>query len=68
MGWFGLEGTFKDHLVQALSHGQGHLPLDQVAQSPIQPGLEHLQGGDIHSFPGQCLTTLSIKISALCPI
>jgi len=22
-------------------HGQGHLPLDQVAQSPIQPGLEH---------------------------
>jgi len=30
-----------------------HLPLDQVAQSPIQPGLEHLQGGGIHSFSGQ---------------
>ena len=24
-----------------------HLPLDQVAQSPIQPGLEHFQGGGI---------------------
>jgi len=35
------------------SHGQGHLPLDQVAQSPVQPGLEHFQGGDSHSFSGQ---------------
>jgi len=34
-------------------HGQGHLPLDQAAQSPIQPGLEHFQGGGIHSFSGQ---------------
>jgi len=25
-------------------HGQGHLPLDQVVQSSIQPGLEHCQG------------------------
>ena len=32
------------------------LPIDQVAQSPIQPGLEHCQGGDSHNFseqPGQ---------------
>ncbi|KAK4822067.1 hypothetical protein QYF61_009328 [Mycteria americana] len=32
---------------------QGHLPLDQVAQSPIQPGLKHFQGGAIHNFSGQ---------------
>ncbi|KAK4807117.1 hypothetical protein QYF61_018458 [Mycteria americana] len=33
--------------------GSGYLPLDQVAQSPVQPGLEHFQGGGIHSFCGQ---------------
>lgn len=27
--------------------------LDQVAQSPIHPGLEHLQGSGIHSFSEQ---------------
>jgi len=42
--WFGLEGTFKIVLFQPPCYRQGHLPLDQVAQSPIQPGLEHLQG------------------------
>ena len=26
MEWFGLERTFKDHLVQSPCHGQGHLP------------------------------------------
>jgi len=31
----------------------GHLPLDQVAQSPVQTGLEHCQGGGIHSLAGQ---------------
>jgi len=40
---------FKDHLVPA--------PLamsrDQDAQSSIQPGLEHFQGGSICSFSGQ---------------
>ncbi|KAK4818789.1 hypothetical protein QYF61_019135 [Mycteria americana] len=50
---FGLEGTFKDHLVQPPCHGQGHLSLDQVAQSTIQPGLEHFQGGGIHNFSEQ---------------
>ena len=39
---FGLEGTFKDHLVQPLCHGQGHLSLDQIVQNPIHPDLEHL--------------------------
>ena len=50
---FGLEGTFKGHLVQPPCHGQGHLALDQVAQSPVQPGLEHFQGWGIHNFSGQ---------------
>ena len=45
---FGLEKTFKDHLVQTPSHGEGHLPLDQVAQSAIQPDLEHFQRWGIH--------------------
>jgi len=48
---------FKDHLVPPTPsppslHGQGHLKLDQVAQSPIQPGLERFQGGGIHNFSG----------------
>ena len=51
--WFGLEGTFKDPPVQPPCQGQGHLPLDQVAQSPVQADLEHLQGWGIHSFSGQ---------------
>ena len=38
--WFGLEGTIKGHLLQLPCHEQGHLPLDQVAQNPIQPDLE----------------------------
>jgi len=37
-----LEGTLKIIWFQPLCHEQGHLPLDQVAQSSIQPGLEHL--------------------------
>ena len=51
--WPGLEGTFKYHLEQPLCHGQGRLPLDQVAQSPIQPGLEHFHGAGFRSFSGQ---------------
>jgi len=48
-----LEGTLKIIWFQPLCHEQGHLPLDQVAQSSIQPGLEHLQGGGSHNFSGQ---------------
>jgi len=33
--------------------GHGHLPLDQVAQSPIQPHPECFQGGNIHNFSRQ---------------
>ena len=31
----------------------GHQPLDQAAQSHIQPGLECLQQQGIHNLPGQ---------------
>ncbi|EOA97032.1 hypothetical protein Anapl_17450, partial [Anas platyrhynchos] len=51
MVWVGRD--LKDHPVPPPCHGLGHLPLDQVAQSPIQPGLEHLQGWGTHSFSGQ---------------
>ena len=51
--WFGLEGTLKIISFHPPCHGQGHLPPDQVAQSPIRPGLEHCQGGGSHSFSGQ---------------
>jgi len=40
-------------LAEPRTHEQGHLPLDQVAQSSIQYGLEHFQGGGIHSFSGK---------------
>ena len=53
--WFELEGTFKGHLVQPPCHEQGHLPLDQVAQSPVQPDLECSQGWGIHHLSGKPL-------------
>lgn len=34
----------KDHRIPSHCHGQGHLLLERVAQSPIQLGLEHFQG------------------------
>ena len=51
--WFGLEGTLKTIWFQPPCHEQGHLPPAQGAQSSIQPGLEHCQGGGSHSFSGQ---------------
>ena len=53
MEWFGSEGTFKIIQFQSPCYRQGHFSLDQVAQSPIQPGLERLQGGGIHNLPEQ---------------
>jgi len=44
---FGLEGTFIP------CSKQGHLQLDQVAQSPAQPGLECFQGWGLHYLSGQ---------------
>jgi len=48
-----VEREIKDNLVPTPCYRQGLLPLDQVAQSPIQPGLEHHQGGDTHNPAGQ---------------
>jgi len=48
-----LEGTFRGHLVQALSNDQQHLQLDQVSQSPIQSDLECFQGWGIYHLSGQ---------------
>ena len=62
MVWVGRD--LKDHLVPTPCHGQRHLPLDQGAQSPIQPGLEHCQGWGTHSCSGQPvqrLTSLTVK-------
>ena len=39
---FDLEGTLKGHLVQIPCNEQGHLQLDQAAQSLIRRGLERL--------------------------
>ncbi|KAK4822001.1 hypothetical protein QYF61_006615, partial [Mycteria americana] len=50
---FGLDGTFKGHLVQPPCNEQGHLQLDQVAQSPVQPDLECFQGWGIYRLSGQ---------------
>ncbi|NXG59678.1 SP15 protein, partial [Hemiprocne comata] len=50
-GMVWVEGTLKTFQSHA-PHGQGHLSLDQVAPSPIQPALEHFQGWGSHSFSG----------------
>jgi len=48
----GLEGTFRGHLVIPTCGKQGHLQPDQVAQSPVQPGLECFQGWGLHDLSG----------------
>jgi len=48
-----LEGTFKSHLIQPLCNEQGHLQLDQVAQGPVQSGLECCQGWSTYHLSGQ---------------
>jgi len=51
--WFGLEGTLRGHPAQPPCREQGYLQLDQVAQSPIQPGLECFQGWGTYHLAGQ---------------
>ena len=55
--WLGFEGTSRIMKLQSVCHRHSHQPpyliLDQAAQDPIQPGLEHLQGRGIHSLSGQ---------------
>lgn len=57
-GWVRLEGTLK---FNPLGYGQGHLSLDQIVQSPIQPGLERFQGEGIHNFCGHSILKHSSK-------
>lgn len=40
--WFVLDETLKIIQLKIPYHGEGHLPLDQVAQSSTQPGPEHI--------------------------
>ena len=54
--WIGLEGTLKIIYFQLPAMGQGHQPPVQAAQGPIQPDLEYLWGGGIHSFSGQSVS------------
>jgi len=51
MVWVGKD--HEDHVVQSPCYRQGQILPHQVAHSPIQPGLEHLQGGGIHNLTGQ---------------
>ena len=70
MEWFGWEGTFEGHLIQPPCHEQGHLHPDQVAQSPVQPGLECFQDGASTTSLGnlgQGFTALSINNFFLIP-
>ena len=51
MAW--VEKNHNGHLVTPSCYVQGRQPLDQAAQSHIQPGLECLQGWGIHNLLGQ---------------
>ena len=51
--WLWLEETLKDHPVEPRCHGQGHLSLDHVTQSSVEPVFEHFQQWGIPSFSGQ---------------
>jgi len=53
-----LEGTFRGHLAQPPCSEQGYLQLDQVAQSPVQPGLECFQGWVLHYFDEKSVPVL----------
>lgn len=53
--FFWLEGTFKGHLVQLPCREQGHLQLDQVAQSSVQPDRECFQGWGTYSLQTACV-------------
>lgn len=44
-----VKGTLRIIEFQTFCYRQGHLQLDQVAWSSIQPSLEHFQGQGIHS-------------------
>ena len=50
---FGLERTFKGHPAKHPCSKYIHLQLDQVAQAPLQPDFERVQGWGIYHLSGQ---------------
>jgi len=62
---FEWEGTFKNHQIQLPCNEQGHLQLDEVAQSPVS------RDGAATTFLGnlyQCLITVIVKQYLLYPV
>ena len=55
---FELEGIFEGHLVQLPFREQGHLQVDQVAQSLVQPDLKCVEEWDISHLSGQPISML----------
>jgi len=51
-------------LFQLQSHRQGCQPLDQAAQSPVQSGLEELQGWNIYNLS----VVMSSSLPSACEI
>ncbi|NXJ61016.1 SNTG1 protein, partial [Rostratula benghalensis] len=51
--WLGRDLNSPSIKFQPPCHGQGRLPLEQVAQSPVQPDLQHFKRWGIHSFSRQ---------------
>ena len=69
--WFGLEGTFKDHLVKLLRRGQGHLSLDQLDRikecdsiNYISSSLDNVSNSAIitTTVHGMCILIVLIRI------
>jgi len=61
---FGLEGTFRGHLAQHPCSEQGHLQLDQVAQSPSNLTLNVSRDGACTTSLGNplhCFTTPTVQ-------
>ena len=60
----------KDHEVPTPFHKQAHQPpdlvLDQVAQGPIHPSLEHLQEQSIQILSGQPVLVLALVVHLCC--
>ena len=51
--WLRLQDALKGHLDQPPCNEQGHLQLDQVAQSPVQPDLECFREWGIYHLSRQ---------------
>ena len=66
--WPGLKRTSKIIYFQPPWHKPGCQPLDQSAQSHIQPGLECLQGWGIHNLLGQPVPVRHHSLSEKLPL